>query len=215
MSPAKSRGPYAKTAARRADIVRAARDSFAERGFAQSSLRDIAERAGITHTGLLHHFRTKDELLAAVLAQRDAEEWERGSAEVPDAEAVGEYLGELLKEHQRAPELMRLWAELTVAASRPDHPAHAYFVDRYERARARTAQMMSERRPSDPPDGDDDPDTAAMIFHAVLYGLQVQWLLNPRLDIGKALEHALHLLLDGPAAPADRSSPSNRSTTEA
>ncbi|MGI5328863.1 TetR/AcrR family transcriptional regulator [Actinomadura nitritigenes] len=208
MSPAKPRGPYAKTAARRADIVRAARDSFAERGFAQSSLRDIAERAGITHTGLLHHFRTKDELLAAVLAQRDSEEWERGSAEVPDVSSVGEYFGELLREHQRAPELMRLWAELTVAASRPDHPAHAYFVDRYERARARTVRMMSERMPSDRPEGDTDPDTAAMIFHAVLHGLQVQWLLNPQLDIGRAFERCLHFLLPvSPAPTAHSSSP--------
>ncbi|GAA0269953.1 TetR/AcrR family transcriptional regulator [Actinomadura nitritigenes] len=207
MSPARPRGPYAKTAARRADIIRAARDGFAERGFAQSSLRDIAERAGITHTGLLHHFRTKDELLAAVLAQRDSEEWERGSAEVPDVEAVGEYFGELLREHQRAPELMRLWAELTVAASRPDHPAHTYFVDRYERARARTARMMSERLPSGrPAEGETAPDTAAMIFHAVLYGLQVQWLLNPRLDIGEAFEHCLHLLLPARSASTAHSS---------
>lgn len=169
MSPARPRGPYAKTAARRADIIRAARDGFAERGFAQSSLRDIAERAGITHTGLLHHFRTKDELLA---------------------------------------ELMRLWAELTVAASRPDHLAHTYFVDRYERARARTARMMSERLPSGrPAEGETDPDTAAMIFHAVLYGLQVQWLLNPRLDIGEAFEHCLHLLLPARSASTAHSPP--------
>nr|WP_194736514.1 helix-turn-helix domain-containing protein [Actinomadura sp. RB99] len=57
VSSARPRGPYAKTAARRADIVRAARDGFAEYGFARSSLRDIAERADITHTGLLQHFR--------------------------------------------------------------------------------------------------------------------------------------------------------------
>ncbi|KAB2379474.1 TetR/AcrR family transcriptional regulator [Actinomadura montaniterrae] len=213
MSPAKARGPYAKTAARRADIVRAARDGFAERGFAQSSLRDIAQRAGITHAGLLHHFRTKDELLAAVLAQRDAEEWERGSERVSEAKAAAPFFDGLLRDHQREPELMRLWAELAVAASRSDHPAHEYFVDRYERARARTARMMGERVPAGPPEGAPDPETAAMIFHAVLYGLQVQWLLNPRLDIGKALEHALRLLLDGPAAPSDPSSPS--SATEA
>ena len=39
-----ARGPYARTPARRAEIVRAARDSFAERGYANASLRDIAER---------------------------------------------------------------------------------------------------------------------------------------------------------------------------
>ncbi|MGP4049872.1 TetR family transcriptional regulator [Streptomyces sp. 2A115] len=80
VEPAKARGPCAKTAARRAQIVRAARDSFTERGYAGASLRDIAERTGITQAGLLHHFRSKDDLLCAVLAQREAEEWEQGVA---------------------------------------------------------------------------------------------------------------------------------------
>lgn len=207
MSPARARGPYAKTAARRADIVRAARDSFAERGYAQSSLRDIAARAGITHTGLLHHFRTKDDLLAAVLAHRDAEEWERGSAQVTGAETAGPFFVDLLREHQQAPELMRLWAELAVAASRSDHPAHAYFVDRYEQARARTARMASERASADLPDSAPSPDIAAMIFHAVLFGLQVQWLLNPQLDIGRAFEHFLRLLSPSPPPAESSTSP--------
>jgi AcrR family transcriptional regulator len=195
VSQARARGPYAKTAARRADIVRAARDSFAEHGYAQSSLRDIAERAGITHTGLLHHFRTKDELLAAVLAQRDTEEWEQGSAEVSDIDSLPSFLGDLLRRHQETPELMRLWAELAVAASRSDHPAHAYFVDRYERARSRTAQIMREGASRGEQSEALDADSGAMIFHAVLYGLQVQWLLNPQLDIVEALNSFLKLIL--------------------
>ncbi|MCI3273913.1 hypothetical protein [Streptomyces cylindrosporus] len=33
------------------------------------------------------------------------------------------------------PELMRLWIEFAVGASRPGHPARACFVERYERSR--------------------------------------------------------------------------------
>lgn len=124
--------------------MRAARDSFAERGYAGASLRDIAERAGITHAGLLHHFRSKDDLLAEVLAQRDTEEWEEGVAEVDSLEALAPYLGNLLVRHQKTPELMRLWLELAAAASRPDHPAHGYFVDRYERSRTHVTLRLRE-----------------------------------------------------------------------
>ncbi|MGX9885510.1 TetR/AcrR family transcriptional regulator [Streptomyces sp. NPDC002276] len=195
MSQTGARGPYAKTATRRADIVRAARDSFAERGYASASLRDIAERAGITHAGLLHHFRSKDELLTAVLAQRDTEEWEQGEARVNGRlEAMAPYLAELLRHHQTAPELMRLWIELAAAASRPDHPAHDYFVDRFERGRAQFAQGAHEHLEEGPLREGLSPEVAAVLFQATLNGLQLQWLLDPELDIVQPLDAFLNLI---------------------
>src|SRR3954451_11473177 len=67
----KTRGPYAKTPARRATIVAAAREAFIEHGYDHASLRDIAKRAGLTHQGLLRHFSGKPELLSELLQQRD------------------------------------------------------------------------------------------------------------------------------------------------
>src|SRR5436853_7128312 len=66
-----TRGPYAKTPARRATIIAAAREAFIEHGYDHASLREIAKRAGITHQGLLRHFSGKPELLLEVLRQRD------------------------------------------------------------------------------------------------------------------------------------------------
>src|SRR5437763_710229 len=43
-----ARGPYAKTSSRRAAIVRAAAEAFAESGYAAASFRDIAARAGLS-----------------------------------------------------------------------------------------------------------------------------------------------------------------------
>ncbi|GAB2989973.1 TetR/AcrR family transcriptional regulator [Streptomyces pseudoechinosporeus] len=194
MDEAKARGPYAKTAARRAEIIRAARDSFAERGYAGASLRDIADRVGITHAGLLHHFHSKEELLTAVLAQRDAEEWTEGLAKVKGTASLAPYLAGLLQHHQKAPELMRLWLELAVAASRSDHPAHAYFVERYDRGRTRVAGGMRKIADREGLRNDLDPDSTAVLFQAVLNGLQLQWLLNPRLDIIEPLTRFLELI---------------------
>lgn len=195
MGEGKVRGPYAKSAARRAEIVRAARDSFAERGYAKASLRDIAERAGITHAGLLHHFRSKDDLLTAVLAARDAEEWQQGLDEVDRTDRLAPFLGQLIRHHQRAPELMRLWIELAAAASRPDHPAHPYFVERYARSRAQFSEGLPDREGRGGRDGV-SPENAAILFQAVLGGLQLQWLLDQDLDIVGPLEDFVRLLLD-------------------
>ncbi|NEA98706.1 TetR/AcrR family transcriptional regulator [Streptomyces sp. SID13726] len=194
MGEAKARGPYAKTPARRAEIVRAARDSFAEKGFAKASLRDIAERAGITHAGLLHHFRSKDELLAAVLADRDAEEWRQGLAEVDHPARLGPYLGALLRHHQKAPELMRLWIELAAAASRPGHPAHSYFVERYERGRALFSEGLSAGAARSGLREGISPESAAVLFQAVLNGLQLQWVLDQELDIVGPVDDFVRLL---------------------
>lgn len=183
MGQPKARGPYAKTPARKAEIVRAARDSFAENGYAKASLRDIAERAGITHAGLLHHFRNKDELLAEVLADRDAEEWQQGLDAVAGLAQLAPYLGGLIRHHQKAPELMRLWIELAAAASRPDHPAHAYFAERYERGRTQFAAGLHDEAARGGLRGDISPESAAVLFHAVLNGLQLQWVLDQDLDI--------------------------------
>src|SRR4249920_1985097 len=66
------RGPYAKTAARRQDILDTALEVFAQQGFRGGSLREIADRVGLSQAGVLHHFDSKEALLAAVLEQRDA-----------------------------------------------------------------------------------------------------------------------------------------------
>ncbi|MFD4511120.1 TetR/AcrR family transcriptional regulator [Streptomyces sp. NPDC058457] len=196
MGQARARGPYAKTPARRAEIVRAARDSFAERGYANASLRDIAERAGITHAGLLHHFRNKEELLAEVLSDRDSEEWQRGLAEVDSLDRLGPYLGELMRHHQEAPELMRLWIELAAAASRPDHPAHTYFVERYERSRAQFADGFPDETTRGKLRDGVSPQSAAALFQAVLNGLQLQWVLDQDLDIVGPVTDFVRLLFE-------------------
>jgi len=42
---------------------------FARRGFAKTSVQDVADAVGLSKAGLLHHFPTKDALHEAVLAQ--------------------------------------------------------------------------------------------------------------------------------------------------
>ncbi|WOX15333.1 helix-turn-helix domain-containing protein [Streptomyces sp. N50] len=203
MTPAKARGPYTKTPTRRAEIVRAARESFAEHGFTKASLRDIAERAGITHAGLLHHFRTKDDLLAAVLAERDTEERRYAASKVPDMDHLAPYLGDLLRHHQEAPELMRLWIELAAAASRPEHPAHGYFVQRYAWGSDQFARGMRGKADRGELHEAIAPEHAATLLQAVLNGLQLQWLLDQDLDIVGPVRAFMRMTFPQAAPPED------------
>jgi AcrR family transcriptional regulator len=57
-----------RLAGRRADILRAARDTAAEQGLAAVQIAPVAERAGIAAGTVYRHFQTKADLMNALLA---------------------------------------------------------------------------------------------------------------------------------------------------
>src|SRR5438309_11391733 len=64
----------------RSALLTAARELFAERGFADTGRDDIAARAGVTSGALYHHFESKTAVAAAVVEALDAELVDRGVA---------------------------------------------------------------------------------------------------------------------------------------
>ncbi|MGC8462122.1 MAG: TetR/AcrR family transcriptional regulator [Acidimicrobiales bacterium] len=52
----------------RARIVEVALELIADHGFSATTTREISERLGFTKAALYYHFRTKDDLLAAIVA---------------------------------------------------------------------------------------------------------------------------------------------------
>lgn len=52
---------------RRATILKAALATFSEKGYARSTLRDIARRAGVTHGLVQKHFGSKEDLFLAAV----------------------------------------------------------------------------------------------------------------------------------------------------
>jgi AcrR family transcriptional regulator len=64
----------------RALILDAARDALAQDGYTKTTTRAIAERAGVQLSLVHYHFRTKQQLLAAVLARENERLLERQRA---------------------------------------------------------------------------------------------------------------------------------------
>jgi AcrR family transcriptional regulator len=64
----KPNGPGTRKALVESQIIAAATELFAERGFAGTSLQDIAEAAGLTRPALYHYFSSKEDLLSRLVS---------------------------------------------------------------------------------------------------------------------------------------------------
>jgi AcrR family transcriptional regulator len=69
LSP-KSPGPRIPAAARKAGIIRSAAEIFGEKGFSGTKTREIAARAGVSEALIFKHFPSKEDLYAAILAEK-------------------------------------------------------------------------------------------------------------------------------------------------
>ena len=59
---------------RRAELIAAASRLFKEQGYERTTVRDLAQAVGMQSGSLFYHFRTKEEMLVAVMASRLAGE---------------------------------------------------------------------------------------------------------------------------------------------
>lgn len=99
-----------RSARTRERILGAAVDVFARHGFHGARVADIAEEAGIAYGLVYHHFRNKDEILAAIFSERWARymRWldEVAAASAPFADKLRRILHFLVDAYRHEPALM-------------------------------------------------------------------------------------------------------------
>lgn len=156
------------------DIVRVASALISDRGYYGTSLQAVAEGCQMTVAGLLHHVKSKDGLLVAVLAHRDradraAVETHLGEAHRADPRA---FLDSVVRRNASQPEIVRLYSVLASESLDPGHPAHDYFDERYRRSLDGIARHLEGHV--------EHPRTVSAQVLAVMDGLQLQWLRFPQ-----------------------------------
>ncbi|MFJ4421707.1 TetR/AcrR family transcriptional regulator [Streptomyces galilaeus] len=173
---------------RRAEIVRAALEVIAERGYRGASLAAVAERVGLTQQGLLHHFPTKDALLVTVLRERD--QWDA----MPHNRWRIDLLCSLVEYNAMRPGIIQTFSALLGESVTEGHPARSYFTDRYRQVRADITAALRTEYGDRLPNGL-TPERTAPLLVAVMDGLQYQWLLDPEsVDMPGAFRDFLRLL---------------------
>ena len=225
IGPGATRGGYAKGDARRELIVDVASEIFGTQGFRAATMLQIAAACGISRTGLLHHFPTKESLLEAVLARRDRGPIDRDALPAADPDDGRGMLRRLLSvvEHNATqPQIVNLFSVLSAEAGDPVHPAHHYFSLRYARLRAELEHALSAAAARGELVPDTDPRALAIEIIALMDGLQVQWVLAPtEIDMVAVLRHRIAAALTVPLdqhpvepEPSDRDHPDHASPTK-
>jgi AcrR family transcriptional regulator len=184
------KGRYAKGVAKREEILRTALEVFAKQGYRGTSLRELAGAVNLSQAGLLHYFDSKEQLFAEILRVRD--ETDRDS--YSGAGSAADTLLAVIRHNAAVPGLVQLYATISTAAAEPSHPAHDFFVERYRLLRSATADGVRDRQLVGELDPELDPEKVAAIMLAVADGMQVQWLLDPELDMAEHVEYFLSLL---------------------
>lgn len=129
----------ARSEERRGDIVRAAVEVIAERGYRGASLHAVAERVGLTQQGLLHYFPTKEALLVAVLEERDR--WDTGGGSRASAGTWRlDLLASLVDYNAMRPGIVQTFSALLGESVTDGHPAREFFTERYAQVRGEMAR---------------------------------------------------------------------------
>lgn len=164
-------------AARRAQIVQEATRLISASGFNAVSLASIAEACGIRKPSVLHYFPSMNELLLAVLTERDQADfaWAGGeSATVLGREAARHFLELVVERNLRQREIVRMFAVLRAEALDPAHPAHEYFSDRQKHTEAFIDQLFR---------WSSEPVRLSHRLRAFWTGLEFEWLWDHDLDV--------------------------------
>lgn len=193
-SAGKPRGPYAKSAEVREKILEACIEVFSESGFHGATMRDIAQRAGISQTGLNHHFPDKADLLVQVLAAR-ARQQEALIGTVSKRDFFDAQLS-VIRDNEHRPGMLELHSTISAEATSVDHPAHELYRKRYDDLRQYLTSAFELLREEGDLDSPAPVSALANLFVGALDGLQLQWLYNPaEVDVAGSIEALLWVLI--------------------
>jgi AcrR family transcriptional regulator len=184
VSETELKGQAQRGAERRQAILDAALEVFAARGYRAGALGEIAARVEVSPAAILYHFGSKEELLMAVIAERDR----RAALALSRLPAGGglpsiRALVAVAEAMERQRGLAALHTVIQAENLEPDGPAHAYFLGRSRFACQWVTQLLREGQRR----GEVRPDIScpakARELVAFFEGAAILWLLDDKISL--------------------------------
>jgi AcrR family transcriptional regulator len=191
----------------REDLLAGAAQCLRERGWARTTVRDIAAAAGVSHAAIGYHFGSREALLSQAYV-RAMEEWgdeiqrvlAAGPADADGADPAAAQWDAMIRSFQAQPTLWRASVDAVMQIEHaPDLRKH--LADGQQEGReGATAGLLGV------PEDEVDPDTArslGSVQMALISGIMIQWLLDPErapsgADVVAGIRRMAALLGPGP-----------------
>lgn len=169
---------------RREEIVDAAMRVFASHGFRGGGLALVAEEVGITPAAILYHFGSKEDLLLAVIQERDRRAGVLGADLTPDRGLDALRGSVRFAEYCEAePGLATLHTVLQIENYEPGSEVHAYFERRSRYLRRNMERTLKHAKDAGEIRDDVDVVGKAKQIIAFLEGAAVMWLIDPQVSL--------------------------------
>ncbi len=193
------RQPRMDPEVRRQQILEAATRLIGLHGYNGLTIQDLAQRCGLTNGGLLYYFGSKEQLLVAILEERDRSEAAIIHADLEIERAASgkaNYTRSTVLQTFRAivtrsvtqPELLRFHSVLRSEALNREHPAYAFFLRREVMVLGEFTKVLAGHV--------DVPARAARQILALIGGLEQQWLrADMSFDLMVEFDEAITLIL--------------------
>lgn len=159
----------------RGRILGAATRCFAERGFHETTIQDICDLAGLSKGGLYTYFKSKEEILSALIRQSFAAGLERAQEAARSGHGAIDKLQRIAEAvvggaGPQSPQLLlEIWA---IASKNPS--LVALYADGYDRWREFLAGLLHEGIAEGVFKADVDPEAVVMVVLAVFGGVTLQ-----------------------------------------
>ena len=188
---------------RRAAIIDAAFQQFASNGYQATTLRAIADAAGMAHSSVLRHFPTKEHLVMEVVRLRDTRDLDTVNEmfRSPDPLLPMRELVRSARANAELGNVIALYTKLSCESVFSSHPCHNYFRTRLQDFRLAASYMFARADQAKALAPGRDPAREAHYLLALWDGLQRHQAYFASVDVADHLLAHLRSVLTVPLHP--------------
>jgi AcrR family transcriptional regulator len=182
-------------------LLRAAADVFAERGFHEATLDEVAAAAGFTKGAVYSNFKNKEDLFLALVEDAYARDMAAiketlEASDVPPEARLGDFVQMMRGEMEYVPNLGALYLEFHLYALR--NPSARERMNELERADVRAiAEIIGSERTQREIEIDEPVERTARIIVALFRGISMMRTSDPEMAGEDLLEGAIAFVSRG------------------
>jgi AcrR family transcriptional regulator len=177
-------------------MLQAALAVIDERGFPETRIADVAERAGISPALVIYYFKTKDSLLTEAMRYAEDSWYDLGARRMAAIDSAAKRLEEIVamtclpQADAELPNSWTLWLDLWAQSVR--HPEVARMREEFDNHWRETIAAVVRDGQENGEFGDTDADDFSVTFSALLDGLAIQIALkDPVVDPLRAFDASM------------------------